>query len=328
MTRVERLLRLLVGLEAWLYAPRDTRVCAAFRIGYAGLLLINVLVWAPDLDLWFSEDGVLPYAASREVADPDTLTLFTLLPRTRFALWCAYLAFVSHIALLGIGYLTRFQAVCAYVWLVSFQHRHMILFDAEDNVFRILGLCLVFVPAGARWSVDAWVRRKFRDESRVTVAPAWGLRLAQVQMTTVYVSTVCLKFTSADWRGGDALYYVARLDDLYGRFPMPAWLFETPAAYHFATWAVLACELTIPIALWVPRLRVAALVLAACMHLGLDYAMNLFLFQWIMLLGLVSFLEPRPGPAPTAAAPSRSPDPTDPAAAHSSARAQGAVLGA
>lgn len=328
MTRAKRLLRPLASLQAWLYAPRDTRVCAAFRIGYALLLLINVLLWAPDLDLWLSENGVLPFAASRQVVDPDTLTLFAFLPTTRFALWCSYLAFVSHIAFLGIGYLTRFQAVCAYVWLVSFQHRHMMLFDAEDNVFRLLGLCLMFVPSGARWSVDAWMRRRFRGEPRVSAAPAWGLRLAQVQMTTVYLSTLCLKFTSADWRGGDALYYVARLDDLYGRFPMPTWLFETPAAYHVATWAVLACELSIPLALWVPRLRTAALVVAVCMHLGLDYAMNLFLFQWIMMLGLVSFLEPTVGSAPTPAEPSRSPDPTDPAVPHSNATTQGAVLGA
>ena len=135
-------------------------------------------------------------------------------------------------------------------------------------------------------------------------------------MATIYASTVCLKWTSADWRSGDALYYVARLDDLYGRFPMPAWLFETPTAWHVATWAVLACELFLPIALWVPRLRVTALVLAVCMHLALDYAMNLFLFQWIMLLGLVSFLEPGTPPvrAFTPTAPPRSPDPTAPAA--------------
>lgn len=324
MNLARQLVRPWSALQAWLYAPRDTRVCAALRIGYATLLLINALVWAPDLDLWFGEDGVLPYAASREVVDRDTLTLFALLPTTRFALWFSYLAFISQIAFLGIGYLTRFQAVCTYVWLVSFQHRHMMLFDGEDNVFRLLGLCLVFMPAGARWSVDAWMRRKFRGEAPVTAAPAWGMRLAQVQMTTVYASTVCLKLTSQDWRGGDALYYVARLDDLYGRFPMPTWLFETPTAYHLATWAVLACELFIPVALWLPRLRVVALVLAASLHLGLDYAMNLFLFQWIMLLGLSSFLQPQVRAVLTAAAPARSPDPTAPGAPRSNEAGQGA----
>lgn len=319
----------LPALERWLFAPRDTRVLAAFRIAYAALLFVNVIFWLPDLDLWFGEDGVLPYAASRSVVDPDTLTLFAFLPTTRFALWFSYLTFVSQIALLGVGYLTRLQAVCAYVWLVSFQHRHMMLFDAEDNVFRLLGFCLVFMPAGARWSVDALVRRRLHAEVPVRGAPAWGLRLAQVQITTVYVSTVWLKLLSQDWRGGDALYYVGRLDDLFGRFPLPAWLFENPAAYHAATWSVLALELFIPIGLWVPRLRKRTLALAVLLHLGLDYAMNLFLFEWIMLVGLLAFLEPAVTDAAlNGAAPPRSPDPQDAAVPRSTAGVRDAVPGA
>jgi uncharacterized membrane protein YphA (DoxX/SURF4 family) len=326
-----RLARAFTALSDWLYTPRDTRVVAGFRIAYATMLLVNALAWLPDLDLWFGEQGVLPYADSRRVIDQDTLGLFALLPKTRLALWCAYLTFVTHVVLLGLGYFTRLQAVCAFVWLVSFQHRNILLFDGEDNVFRVLGFCLVFVPAGARWSIDAWIRRRFHGEPPRAAAPAWGMRLAQVQMTAIYASTVCLKLTSEDWRSGEALYYVARLDDLYGRFPMPAWLFETPVAYHTATWLVLTCELCLPVALWVPRLRAPALGLAAALHLGLDYAMNLFLFQWIMLCGLLSFLEPesrRQAGSPAAftldrAAPGLPPDPTDPVALRSHEEARG-----
>lgn len=291
------LARPFARFEEWLGRPRDTRVVAAFRIAYASLLLVNVLFWAPDLDLLFGEEGLLPYEASRTVIDPDAPTLFMLLPKTRFVLWCGYLALVAHVALLGLGYWTRFQAVSAYVWLVSFQHRNNLLFDAEDNVFRLLGLCLVFMPAGACWSVDAWVRRRFRGEDPLAAAPAWGLRFAQVQMTIIYLSTVSLKLTSADWIGGDALYYVGRLDDLFGRFPVPSWLFENPTAYHFASWSVLLFEALIPVGLWLPGLRVPALVCAGLLHLGLEYTMNLFLFQWIMLCGLLSFWEP---PTPVA----------------------------
>ena len=38
-------------------------------------------------------------------------------------------------------------------------------------------------------------------------------------------------------------------------------------------------------------LAVVALLLAFALHLAIDYTMNLFLFHWIMMLGLVSFLE-------------------------------------
>ena len=36
--------------------------------------------------------------------------------------------------------------------------------------------------------------------------------------------------------------------------------------------------------------RLPCLLVAALFHLGCDYAMNLFLFQWIMLVGWMSFL--------------------------------------
>jgi hypothetical protein len=41
--------------------------------------------------------------------------------------------------------------------------------------------------------------------------------------------------------------------------------------------------------LWIPKIRWLAISLAALMHLGIEASMNLFLFQWVMLLGLVSF---------------------------------------
>jgi hypothetical protein len=45
--------------------------------------------------------------------------------------------------------------------------------------------------------------------------------------------------------------------------------------------------------LWIPATRRAALMSLAALHLGLEYAVNIQLFQPIMLAGLVLFLEPR-----------------------------------
>ena len=57
-------------------------------------------------------------------------------------------------------------------------------------------------------------------------------------------------------------------------------------------------ELALPIALWLPRTRVIAVVVAALFHVGLDYTMNLFLFHPLMLVGLLAFLA---GPSRTVA---------------------------
>jgi len=49
----------------------------------------------------------------------------------------------------------------------------------------------------------------------------WGLRLFQLQMAVIYLSSAIEKTSGVDWREGTALYYVARLDDSFGKFPVP-----------------------------------------------------------------------------------------------------------
>ena len=53
---------------------------------------------------------------------------------------------------------------------------------------------------------------------------------------------------------------------------------------------VLALEWILPVALWVKRSRKIAVAVAIAFHLAIDWTMNLFLFHWIMILGLLSFL--------------------------------------
>jgi hypothetical protein len=54
---------------------------------------------------------------------------------------------------------------------------------------------------------------------------------------------------------------------------------------------VLLLEWLLPLALWLPRTRKAALLIGILFHLSIDYTMNLFLFHWLMIVGLLSFAE-------------------------------------
>ena len=84
-------------------------MCGMIRIGYSVLLLINVLVWVPDLERWFGEQGSLPFAISREVVDPDTITLFAWLPKTNVVLWTCYSVLLAQIVALLAGWFARFR---------------------------------------------------------------------------------------------------------------------------------------------------------------------------------------------------------------------------
>ena len=43
--------------------------------------------------------------------------------------------------------------------------------------------------------------------------------------------------------------------------------------------------------LGLPRTRRIAIAVAIAFHLAIDYSMNLFLFHWLMILGVLSFAE-------------------------------------
>lgn len=144
-------------------------------------------------------------------------------------------------------------------------------------------------PSGTRFNEPAGGTR--RCES------AWGLRLVQLQVSAVYLSTAWEKAQGDSWRDGTALYYVSRMDDLYGRLPLPDSWFETAWLLAAMTWGVVLLEGLLPVLLWYKPTRTWALLAAIGLHLSIEVTMHVFLFQWVMMISLLSFL---PVEAPTA----------------------------
>lgn len=130
---------------------------------------------------------------------------------------------------------------------------------------------------------------------------AWGLRLVQLQVSAVYLSTAWEKAQGNLWRDGTALYYVSRMDDLYGRFTLPDHWFETAWLLAAMTWGVVLLEGSLPVLLWCKPTRKWALLAAIGLHLSIELTMHVFLFQWVMIVSLLSFL---PAAAPLFGRPS------------------------
>jgi hypothetical protein len=168
------------------------------------------------------------------------------------------------------------------------------IIEGEDFVFRLIALYLILMPCGGAWSLDAWIMRWRRggDASPNYLRPAWGLRLLQIQMAVIFLSAGLYKLGTEAWFDGTAMYYVSRLDDYFGRFPVPTWIFDSPWAVALLTWSVVAGELLIPVFIWFRETRRIALIAAVLFHLGNEWTMHLFLFHWVMLAGWISFVQP------------------------------------
>ena len=285
--------------RAWhrfFHAPQDTRICALIRIAYAALLLVNLAVLYPDLQLWFTDHGVMPESVSKEIGDGYKWSLLWLLPSTPDVVRACFLVFALQTFMLLIGLFSRASALCVFIWLLSFQNRNWQILDGEDFVFRCILFFLILMPCGHCWSVDRiignWYLRRATILSEDCCRPAWGLRLLQLQMAFIFLSAGLWKLGGTDWLNGTAVYYVSRLDDYFGRGPVPNWLFDTPWTVALLTWSVLLIELLVPLLIWFRETRRACLVILVLFHLGSDYSMHLFLFHWIMLVGWLAFLIP------------------------------------
>ena len=61
---------------------------------------------------------------------------------------------------------------------------------------------------------------------------------------------------------------------------------------YIATWTTLAIESALGVLVWFKELRYPTLIAGVCLHLGLEYALNIQLFGWIMMTSFVIFIPP------------------------------------
>lgn len=274
--------------DRFLFCSCSPLTCVLVRVTYAALLIVYVGVWMLDGSKWFSDAGVMRAETARVLADPPIESIFQWIPTTPWMVHLSLAILMLQSVCLLLGICSRFQAACIFVWLVSFQSRNPLILDGEDTVFRIFAFCLIFMPTDYAWSLG---RRWWYAPSDWidAVNQAWGLRLMQTQMVLIYLSAAWSKFLGETWRDGSAMFYVYQMDDLFGRGPLPMSLLEGEFMVRAATWSVLAVESILPIALCYRRTRPVAICVGIVLHLSMEYAMNLFLFQWIMIVGLLSF---------------------------------------
>ncbi|MCA9222265.1 MAG: HTTM domain-containing protein [Planctomycetales bacterium] len=275
--------------DRFLFESNDPRIVPVLRIGFAFLMLVYVSIWLADAGLWFSDQGVLTKGTAERISQvmATRWSLLKLLPDTPTVVRSCLCVMLIHTALLLVGWWPRLQTFCLFVWLVSFQQRNPLLCDGEDTLFRALAFWMTFLPLGARW---VWLRRNSRAHRPVTSADCWALRLIQLQMAVIYASATWNKLQGSTWHDGTAMYYVFATVDHFGRMTFPSTWLDNIVLVKTITWTALGIEAIVPVAVWFRWTRKPALLAALALHLGIELTMHLFLFQWVMILGWLSFV--------------------------------------
>ncbi|MEZ5942044.1 MAG: HTTM domain-containing protein [Planctomycetaceae bacterium] len=267
-------------------SPADLRMLDVMRRFYGELVIVcSAILWL-DHRTFFGAGSLLPADAARGVVDPDVFTVYSFLPDHPLSVALFLLLSMICGGLLIAGIYPRITAGITLFLLTGVHHSNMMLFDAEDTVFRLFAFFFIFAPP---WRELKEAPTTLSPERPHAGFPAWPIRLFQLQFCLIYLCAGIQKSNGAEWIDGTAVYYTLRLDDMTGCH-LPGFIAESLAWSKFFTWGTLAFELLVPFLIWNRWLRWPCIVLAMLFHLGMEYAFNLHLFHPIMLVGLLSFV--------------------------------------
>lgn len=312
--------RLGARAAAFATAPAPARPLAAFRIGVAAVLLIQLVAVAPwALELYGARgliqrpliDASLPpdlprvgwvadALAGRGVADADCVRGLCL-------------AYAAGLACLLVGWRTRAAAAVAWAAHLALRTSGVAAGYGVDEFATIALFYCLWMPVGHALSLDVLA-------GRVAAGPTPGARLAlrvlQVHLCIVYLSSGLDKAAGRQWWDGEAIWRALTRPDL-GRFDF-GWLAEVPWLPRLIGWGTLALEVGYAAFVWPSRTRRPWAYATIGLHLGIAATMGLVSFSALMAVLTGSAFLVAPGdrgndPRPLERAPMPCRSPTSPA---------------
>lgn len=274
----------------------DPRSLALFRIGFALLLLVDLIRRVPDLVVWYSNSGLVPnHTQLWRPPSEWTFSLFFLASSPAEAAFGFVLCGIAFLGLL-IGWRTKLFQILSLVAVVSLHSRAVILENGGDVVMNLLAAWTAFLPLGQRFSVDALLKslRQRREsnpahldghyEDPDTNKPFYSLAVfgILIQLSVIYFFNTVHKTGSA-WREGSVVHWVLYQDrivtwlgaSIRENFPL--------GVSKVLTWSTLAAEGLAPLALLTPFgtlwARRIAMVALPTMHIGFALFLNVGLFS-------------------------------------------------
>lgn len=272
----------------------DPRSLALFRIGFALLLLVDLLRRVPGLVVWYSNEGLIPnHTQLWRPPSEWTFSLFFLASSPFEAALGFVLCGIAFLGLL-VGWRTKLFQILSLVAVVSLHSRAVILENGGDVVMNLLAAWSAFMPLGQRFSVDSLLRslRERRESNPAHLeerpakanAPFYSLAVfgILVQLSVIYFFNTIHKNGPA-WRDGSVVHWVLHQDRIV------TWLgftvrddFPLPLSQAL-TYATLLAEGAAPILLLTPFATVwarrIAMVALPSMHIGFAIFLNVGLFS-------------------------------------------------
>lgn len=287
--------RALAGWDRFWFTRRSSTTAALVRIWGALVLLGWGATVGRDVLSFFGPEAILSPSPDYKLTGLQGIWS-VLGPRPSATVVIAvYVAFMVGSLCLLVGYHTRLAAVAVFLAMVSFTRRTPVVFNSGDALLRAVTFYLLLLPGGAALSLDRRrrVRKAGGDFWDSPARAVWPLRLMQIQLSVAYLAAVWAKVGGSTWRSGTAVSFALRIDFIR-RLPVPEVFSRSLLVANLLTFATLATELALGLAVWNRRLRARVLLVGVVFHLVLDYAFRVGFFSYAMFVLYLAFVPPEP----------------------------------
>lgn len=268
----------------------ELRSLAFFRMALGCLLLLDLALRALDMGTFYTDDGVLARRFWVQLTHPWHWSLHV----ASGELWWQILLFALAAALavgLTLGYRSRLMAIGSFLMLASLMNRNPLLLQGGDQLLVILCFWSIFLPLGARLSVDSALQPHYRHDPNQhrfaadQAQPYFSMATIAVtfQILYLYSFTAMMKTGDAWTTTFDAAFYAVSLQHF--ATPIGDWMRHFPLLLKFGTIYVLAIEVFAPILVllcaWWMGFRLIGLALLASLHLAFLLMLHIGLFPLI-----------------------------------------------
>lgn len=273
------------------YCCLDTRSLALFRIALGVLLLMDLISRARFLRAHYTDFGVLPRGPLvTEFAYSDWLFSLHLVNGNVFFQGFLFAAASCFAISLLFGFYTRLSTVISWIFLLSLHTRNPMVLQGGDDFLRVLLFWAMFLPLGARFSIDDLQSSEKPLKHHAPALPSIAL---VAQIASVYLFTMLFKRDPVWYESFTAVEQALRIDHFTK--PLGYFLLQYPELLRVVTMATVFLEWFAVIALLTPiftkYVRLVASILLIGFHLlGLQLTMELGLFPWICATAWIAVL--------------------------------------
>ena len=269
----------------------DLRSLAALRICLGLVILADLASRSRHLVAHYTDLGVAPREVlAGQYGLPCFFSVHYWLSGSPVAV--ALLFIVNGVAalLLVAGWRTRLTTFVCWYLLASLIIRNPLVTFAGDRTLQLMLFWSLFLPLGARWSMDRRLNPAALNVSNTYVSMA-SLALL-LQICFIYWFSAGFKMLTDMWSDGDAIAVALSVEALVK--PTGLWIARFDSLLPLLTACVLNFEIVGPFLPFIPGFttpgRLAAVTAFLLMHLTFALCFNLGVFPFMSAVAWVAFI--------------------------------------